>query len=180
MPGPLSRQAHLLPRWFHQGEVIGNHVAQLVVPWFLFAPIIGLWVPGPGAGDHRGDRRRDRHRDAAVARRDRQLRVAQLGDDRARLLGDRDSGPSADSGRGHWAAEAPPWMIDGLPLPWLVVTAAVGVLYVVLSWQPLRNLFAHRQLMNASFNRWQLANAYGAFGTVTKERIEIVVEGDDG
>ena len=31
--------------------------------------------------------------------------------------------------------------------------------------------------MNASFNRWQLANAYGAFGTVTKERIEIVVEG---
>ena len=29
--------------------------------------------------------------------------------------------------------------------------------------------------MNASFNRWQLANAYGAFGTVTKERIEYVV-----
>ena len=37
---------------------------------------------------------------------------------------------------------------------------------------------AHHQLMNAAFNRWQLANAYGAFGTVTKERIEIVVEGD--
>ena len=47
MPGPLSRQAHLLPRWFHKGEVIGNHFAQLVVPWFLFAPILGLWVPGP-------------------------------------------------------------------------------------------------------------------------------------
>ena len=31
--------------------------------------------------------------------------------------------------------------------------------------------------MNASFNRWQLANAYGAFGTVTKQRIEFVVEG---
>ena len=31
--------------------------------------------------------------------------------------------------------------------------------------------------MNASFNRWQLANAYGAFGTVTKERIELIVEG---
>jgi len=70
-----------------------------------------------------------------------------------------------------------PWLIDGMPLPWLVVTCAVGALYVVLSWWPLRNLFARRQLMNASFNRWQLANAYGAFGTVTKERIEIVVEG---
>jgi hypothetical protein len=55
-------------------------------------------------------------------------------------------------------------------------------MYLVLSWWPLRNLFAHRQLMNASFNRYQLANAYGAFGTVTKERIEIVVEGtsDEG
>ena len=52
----------------------------------------------------------------------------------------------------------------------------MGLLYLVLSWWPLRNLFARRQLMNASFNRWQLANAYGAFGTVTKERIEIVVE----
>jgi hypothetical protein len=72
-----------------------------------------------------------------------------------------------------------PWLIDGIPLPWLIVTSAVGVLYVVVSWQPLRNLFARRQLMNASFNRWQLGNAYGAFGTVTKERIEIVVEGTD-
>ena len=47
MPGPLSRQAHLLPRWFHRVEVLGNHFAQLVVPWFLFAPLLGLWVPGP-------------------------------------------------------------------------------------------------------------------------------------
>src|SRR5690606_23983203 len=48
MPGPLSRQAHLLPKWFHKGEVLGNHFAQLVVPFFLFAPILSLlraWVP---------------------------------------------------------------------------------------------------------------------------------------
>jgi hypothetical protein len=47
MPGPLSRQAHLLPRWFHKLEVVGNHFAQLVAPWFLFAPALGLWIPGP-------------------------------------------------------------------------------------------------------------------------------------
>src|SRR5690606_27534479 len=46
-----------------------------------------------------------------------------------------------------------------------------------LSGPALRNLFAHRQLMNASFNRWQLANAYGAFGTVTRVRVEYVIEG---
>ena len=38
MPGPLSRQAHLLPKPFHRLEVLGNHFAQLVVPFFLFAP----------------------------------------------------------------------------------------------------------------------------------------------
>ena len=38
MPGPLSRQAHLLPKAWHRLEVLGNHFAQLVVPFFLFAP----------------------------------------------------------------------------------------------------------------------------------------------
>ena len=38
MPNPLSRQAHLLPKWFHRGEVLGNHFAQLVVPFLLFVP----------------------------------------------------------------------------------------------------------------------------------------------
>ena len=41
----------------------------------------------------------------------------------------------------------------------------------------IENLVLPPQLMNASFNRWQLVNTYGAFGTVTKRRIEIVVEG---
>jgi hypothetical protein len=50
---------------------------------------------------------------------------------------------------------------------------------VVLSYQPLRNLFARRQLMNASFNRYHLVNAYGAFGTVTTQRSEVVIEGSD-
>ncbi len=38
MPNPLSWYVHHLPRWFHRGEVLGSHVAQLVVPFFLFAP----------------------------------------------------------------------------------------------------------------------------------------------
>ncbi len=33
--------------------------------------------------------------------------------------------------------------------------------------------------MNASFNRWHLVNAYGAFGSVTKERYEVIVEGTE-
>mgnify|MGYP006198308715 CR=1 FL=1 len=48
---------------------------------------------------------------------------------------------------------------------------------VVLGVPALRNLFSPGQLMNASFNRWQIGNAYGAFGSMTKERIEVTVQG---
>src|SRR5699024_1224049 len=34
-----------------------------------------------------------------------------------------------------------------------------------------------RQLMNASFNRWHLVNAYGAFGSMTQMRRELIIEG---
>ena len=57
MPGPLSRQAHLLPRWFHRGEVLGNHFAQLVVPWFL-----SRRSSGSGFRARARARRRDRRR----------------------------------------------------------------------------------------------------------------------
>lgn len=174
MPGPLSRQAHLLPRWFHRGEVVGNHFAQLVVPWFLFAPVLGLWVPGPvpaivGAV-------------AAAIVIATQAWLVVTGNFAwlnwmTIVLAFSTVGLPGIGGAPEPLPADAPWIIDGMPLPWVVVTTAVGVLYAVLSWWPLRNLFARRQLMNAAFHRWQLANAYGAFGTVTKERIEIVVEG---
>ncbi|MGU3646800.1 lipase maturation factor family protein [Microbacterium sp. C23T] len=174
MPGPLSRQAHLLPRWFHKGEVLGNHFAQLVVPWFLFAPLVGLFVPGPvpaivGAVAA-----------AIVIATQAWLVVtgnfAWLNWMTIVLAFSAIGLPGIGSEQGR-AASSAPGMFDAIPVYWLVITCAIGVLYLVISWWPLQNLFARRQLMNASFNRWQLANAYGAFGTVTKERIEIVVEG---
>lgn len=180
MPGPLSRQAHLLPRWFHKGEVLGNHFAQLVVPFLLFAPILSLF--------------RDANPALAVA----PLVVGSLAAlvviltqlwlivtgnfawlnwttvmlafSAVALPGWGAAMPDLDEARPEWGGA-------GIPLYWIVITSGVGILCAALSGPAMRNLFAHRQLMNASFNRWQLANAYGAFGTVTKERVEIVVEG---
>jgi hypothetical protein len=63
------------------------------------------------------------------------------------------------------------------PVWFVALTTVVGLLLLYLSWWPARNLLARRQLMNASFNRWHLVNAYGAFGSVTQERDEVVVEG---
>lgn len=171
MPGPLSRQAHLLPRWFHRAEVVGNHVAQLVVPFFVFAPLLSIWVPGP-VPQIVGTT-------AALIMIATQLWLVATGNfawlNWVTIV-------IAFSAVGLPGVGAPagdetdaPW--PGIPLYWFVITSAVGLLVTALSWPALRNLFARRQLMNASFNRWQIANAYGAFGTVTKERIELVVEG---
>src|SRR5438128_1429115 len=38
MPNPLSWYFHRLPKRLHRIEVLGNHFAQLIVPWFLFFP----------------------------------------------------------------------------------------------------------------------------------------------
>jgi hypothetical protein len=38
-------------------------------------------------------------------------------------------------------------------------------------------MLSPRQMMNASFNSLHIVNTYGAFGSVTRERYEIVLEG---
>jgi hypothetical protein len=48
-----------------------------------------------------------------------------------------------------------------------------------LSVAPVRNLLSGRQVMNTSFDRLDLVNTYGAFGSVGRERDEIVLEGTD-
>ena len=162
MPSPLSRFAHLLPKPVHRLEVLGNHFSQLIVPFFLFAPqpvasaaaaviiLTQLWLVVTG-------------------------NFAWLNWLTIVLAFSRISDSVA-----HWALPFIPldWG-SGTILPgwWLVPVLAVTALLVVLSYWPIRNLFSRRQLMNASFNRWQLVNAYGAFGTVTRRRIEVIVEG---
>lgn len=173
MPGPLSRQAHLLPRPLHRMEVLGNHFAQLVVPFFLFAPqplagiaagiviFTQLWLVASGNFAWLNW--------MAIL-----LAFAAVSDPVAHAvlpvipLDWHTYGSAASSGAGG-GLQTPVW--------WLAVVLAVTLLLLVLSYWPARNLLQHRQLMNASFNRWQLVNTYGAFGTVTKLRIEIVVEG---
>ncbi|MEZ2391109.1 lipase maturation factor family protein [bacterium RCC_150] len=166
MPGPVSRQAHLLPKPLHRVEVLGNHFAQLVVPFFLFAPqpiasiaagivvFTQLWLVGTGNFAWLNW--------SAIV-----LAFAAVSDPVAHAVV-----PFIPS-RGNQASAAVPQT----SIWWLVVVLAVTALLLVLSYWPARNLLSRGQLMNASFNRWQLVNTYGAFGTVTRHRVEIVVEG---
>jgi hypothetical protein len=67
----------------------------------------------------------------------------------------------------------------GMPasLPHRWVTAAYAVVVAILSVNPVLNMMSSTQMMNTSFDRLHLVNTYGAFGSVGKERHEIVFEG---
>jgi len=49
----------------------------------------------------------------------------------------------------------------------------------VLSVKPVLNLFSRYQIMNTNYNPYHLVNTYGAFGSITRDRYEIVLEGTD-
>jgi hypothetical protein len=158
MPNPLSWYFHHLPRPLHRVEAFGNHAAQLVVPFLLFAPqplasLAGLaiavtqgWLVLSG--------------NFAWLNAITIVLAVSAFDDAAlgRVL------PAAPS--------APP-----LPLWYGVVALCLAFLVAALSYRPVRNLLSRRQLMNSSFEPLHLVNAYGAFGSVTRERYEVVVEG---
>jgi lipase maturation factor len=55
----------------------------------------------------------------------------------------------------------------------------VALLVALLSVKPVRNLFSRNQIMNTNYNPYHLVNTYGAFGSITRERYEIVLEGTD-
>src|SRR6185503_16251690 len=58
-----------------------------------------------------------------------------------------------------------------------VATTALVLVVAGLSIAPVRNLLSPGQRMNTSFDRLELVNTYGAFGSVGRLRPEIVFEG---
>ena len=153
MPNRLSRTFHHLPPSLHRVEVLANHGTQLVVPWFLFAP-------QPLAAG------------AAIVVLVTQGWLVLSGNfSWLNVLTMTLAFAALDLRGSPPALAAPGWH--------QVLVVAVAVLVVVLSWWPVRNMIGRRgrQAMNASFNQLHLVNTYGAFGSVTKVRHEIVIEG---
>jgi hypothetical protein len=58
----------------------------------------------------------------------------------------------------------------------------LGSTLLYLSMPVVRNLLQldGRQAMNTSFGHWKLLNSYGAFGSITKQRTEVILEAGIG
>jgi hypothetical protein len=158
MPNPLSWYFHWLPAPVHHAGVIVNHAAELIVPFLLFGP-------QPVAG---------------VAA------LLTIGFQLALVV----------SGNLSWLN----WLtiviacaaLDDRMLRWIPVrvpaltppgrflrgaTAAFAILVAALSVNPVSNLLSPGQVMNTSFEPLHIVNTYGAFGSITRVRNEIVIEG---
>ncbi|MFI7498512.1 lipase maturation factor family protein [Streptomyces sp. NPDC049687] len=152
MPGPLSWFFHHLPKPLHKVEVAANHVTQLVVPFLLF-------TPQPVAT-------------AAASL----MILTQLW--------------LVLSGNFSWlnwitvvlalpalALPSDHRSVPGPPVWFEAVVLAAAALIVFLSYRPVVNMLSRRQVMNRSFDPLHLVNTYGAFGSVSRIRYEVVVEG---
>merc|ERR1712228_579261 len=58
-----------------------------------------------------------------------------------------------------------------------VVDLMVGCYLAFLSLPVVTNLVSSRQVMNTSFDPFRLVNTYGAFGSITKQRNELILQG---
>ena len=163
MPNPLSWYAHRAPRSFHRLEAIGNFVAQLVLPF-------GLFLPQPIASL------------AAALMIATQLYLIVTGNYAwlnwltliAIVAALSDPVIRAVTPFLPWGAPA---IFDDQPLWFAAALVALSILIVVLSARPVLNLISPNQAMNASFDPLHLVNTYGAFGSVSRERYEVIVEG---
>jgi hypothetical protein len=57
------------------------------------------------------------------------------------------------------------------------VRRLLGAATLLLSVKPILNLCSKQQVMNATYNPLHLVGSYGAFGSVTRRRYEVVLEG---
>ena len=148
IPNATSWYFHRLPGVMHKASVLGSHFIQLVVPFGLFLPQPIAAVAGGLLMFH-------------------QFWLIVSGNyawlNWLTLVLGFSAFPAL-----AWP-EGPAWAG-----PLLV---AVGVGTLLLSVQPTMNLFSKHQLMNHCYNPWRLVNTYGAFGSVTRKRYEIVLEG---
>ncbi len=162
MPGPLSWFFHHLPKRLHRVEVAGNHVAQLIVPFGLFAPqpvasiagaiviVTQLWLVASGNFAWLNW--------LTILLAFSAIDASSL----SVILPISHQPPLAD---------APRWF-TALVIGFTALTLA-------LSYLPVRNMISRRQRMNMSFNPFHLINTYGAFGSIGRTRREVVIEGTD-
>ncbi|KAE8578938.1 hypothetical protein XENTR_v10023837 [Xenopus tropicalis] len=178
VPNPLAYYMHRNPWWFHQFETLFNHFIELVVPFFIFLGrrmclVHGIlqvlfqvllilsgnlsflnWLtilPSIACFD-----------DASLGF----LFSSNKGSVKhqvSEIQAEKSAGGGPSKTYGCYVRQ--------------LVHLSLGVLIIFLSVPVVLNLLSSKQVMNTSFNPLKIVNTYGAFGSITKERTEVVLQG---
>ena len=161
IPNPFSWFFHHGPKWSRKGGVLFNHFAELVVPF-------GYLLPQPIATV------------AGALTIVFQLLIFLSGNlSWLNVLTLCLAFSCFDDGTVSALLHVRPPLTHAPDFAFRILTGAILVLVIVLSAKPVRNLLSSRQVMNTVYNRFHFVGTYGAFGGITRERYEIVVEGTD-
>ncbi|XP_072610303.1 lipase maturation factor 1 isoform X2 [Vulpes vulpes] len=178
VPNPAAYFLHQSPWWVHRGETLGNHFVELVVPFFIFL----------------GRRMCVLHGALQIL-----FQVILIISGNLSFLNwltmvpsvacfdDATLGflfPSGPSGLKYRVLKMQEEAARGAPAPLRygcvvrqAVHLALAVLVAWLSVPVVLNLLSPTQIMNTSFNPLRIVNTYGAFGSITKERTEVILQG---
>jgi hypothetical protein len=159
LPNPLSWYFHRIPAPLHRFSALFSHFVQVIVPFALFAPQPYASIAGVLIIFH-------------------QFVLIVSGNYSWLNWLTVVLGFSAFSDR-ILAIAIPLAAPAQAPIPFVcnIVLWILAAATIALSVQPALNLISPHQVMNTSYNPWHLVNSYGAFGSVSRERYEIVLEG---
>jgi hypothetical protein len=166
IPNPLSARFHLAPPWVHRVGVAFNHLVEVVCPFFVFGPRLARHIAGGlmllfqitliFSGN------------LSFLNYLTIVPILACFDDQllSRLLPARVTRVLA----GYPREEQP-------ALSQRIAAGALAGAVGILSVAPIANLLSSEQVMNTAHDPFELVNSYGAFGSVGKERHEIILEG---
>ena len=156
MPNPLSWFLHWSPHWFNKTGVLFNHFSELIVPFFYF-------LPQPFAGI------------AGLITIVFQLSIIVSGNlswlNWLTLV----LAFSTIDQRFLAVYLNTPALRPSVSFQFVNITVAIAV--IAMSIPVVVNMLSRRQIMNTSYNPLHLVGTYGAFGSITRIRNEIVIEG---
>ncbi len=158
MPNPWSWYFHHLPRSVLHGGVAVNHFVELIVPF-------GFFLPQPIAGI------------AGIITIAFQLTLIVSGNlSWLNWLTLVLAFATLDNRFLEWLPVSMP-ALQPIPAAHRFATYGLAVVVALLSIAPTMNMLSSQQVMNTAFNPLQIVNTYGAFGSITRDRYEIAIEG---
>lgn len=179
-PGPLSSLFNKAPEWWHKTETFGNHFIELVAPILLLLPYHRTLIAVGGAIQMMFQFVLILSGNLSFLNWLSMLPAIMCFDDGhfQRFFNRRSRSLSEEVHRSTLSSKKSNEGVQNF----LRIACHVLLLSIIFykSVPVVVNMLSERQIMNSSFDPWKIVNTYGAFGSITRRRVEVVLQGTEG